>query len=87
VSTATLDGHSQNVDLCGWHPTKAILFTAGTDRKVFLWDLRQSLSQPKAIELELLISDAASAFDWSHDGKKIAIGIINSIKLLIYVLI
>ena len=54
--------------MCGWHPHKPILFTAGTDRKLFLWDLKNP-EKPKKTELELTISDAASCFHWSDDGK------------------
>ncbi len=70
-----LAGHSQNVDLCGWHPGKPILFTAGTDRRVYLWDLSRSAEKPKQTELELTISESASCFHWSEDGKESTLAI------------
>ncbi len=70
VSQVSLPGHTQNVDLCGWHPTKPILFTAATDRRAYLWDFGQGLDRHKKTELELNISDSATCFHWMEVGKK-----------------
>ena len=54
-----------------------MLVTAGTDRKVFLWDLQGVTSpnaNPEAKELQLAHSDSASCLTWSDDGKYVAIG-------------
>ena len=41
LSRRRLSGHeeSSNIDVCAWSPVECVLITAGTDRKVFLWDL------------------------------------------------
>ena len=42
LSRKRLSGHeeSSNIDVCAWSPAEeSVLITAGTDRKVFLWDL------------------------------------------------
>ena len=51
LSRIPLSGHEEscNVDVCAWSPSSAegepLLVTAGTDRKVFLWNL----GDPKAV--------------------------------------
>ena len=47
LSRIPLSGHeeSSNVDVCAWSPEEPLLVTAGTDRKVFLWNL----GDPKAV--------------------------------------
>ena len=66
------------MDICGWHPTKDILLTAGTDKKVFLWDLEGVRAKdkrvPKPMELELDITDSVTCYDWSQDGRMLALG-------------
>ena len=72
-----LKGHTQNVDICAWNPKQDMLVTAGTDRKVFLWDLQKSAKptdHPEAKELQLAHSDSASCITWSEDGKYLVIG-------------
>lgn len=71
-----LTGHTQNVDLCAWSPARDVLLTAGTDRKVFLWNFERgnSYSEPEWQELELPLQDGASCASWSRDGRHIAIG-------------
>ena len=52
--------------------------TAGTDRKVFVWDIhhwrKKSTDKPKAKELELAFADSVSCLDWSDGGVFFAIG-------------
>ncbi len=77
MGRTVLKGHTQNVDLCGWHPHRPILLTAGTDRRAFLWDFGRDRDNPRQTELELTIGDAASCFHWADDtgGKKSTLAI------------
>jgi WD40 repeat protein len=75
LETETLDGHSLNIDVCAWSPVADILVTAGTDRKVFLWNFELARGREKGKEIKLdSASDGGSCVNWSENGKYIAIG-------------
>ncbi|TRY78603.1 hypothetical protein TCAL_06455 [Tigriopus californicus] len=74
ASRIPLVGHTQNVDICAWNPVQDILLTAGTDRKMFLWDFQPSVTEPRVNELQLDHSDSASCAVWSDSGKWLVSG-------------
>ena len=75
--------------MCAWSPRDDILVTAGTDRKVFLWDFKNARGDevPKGKELRLeSTTDGGSCLSWAEDGSKFAIGAKNSLRIILWII-
>ena len=79
AATVELNGHSQYVDVCQWHPKKDLLLTASSDKKCFLWNCRYLIIDPKAapvppIEVDVPDAEIVCCATWSESGDHFAIG-------------
>ena len=84
VSSSVLDGHIQYVDTASWAPSADTVFTASSDRRAILWDVRTPAAVEK-IELEGKdLEYPVSCVGWGDDGELLGLGKDLYLEYLLY---